>query len=153
MATAAAHVDYALAYPGILPDNPLYFIKALRDRLVGFLINDFGKKAEFNLLTADKRINAAWTLAVRRRDELAISTLSKSNNYLALAIDDAKAAKSAGKNVDTVLSNLKDSIKKHEEVLLIISQKVDKSFAPQLQAEQKRLVDFGKSVEKLLPQE
>src|SRR3989344_4901084 len=61
-ATAAAKVNYELVYPGILPDNPLYFIKAGRDRLVAFLINDSLKRAEFNLLTSDKRIYSAKLL-------------------------------------------------------------------------------------------
>ena len=51
-------INYPLAYPGILPDNPLYPLKMLRDRIVFFLINDPFKKAEFNLLQADKRLGA-----------------------------------------------------------------------------------------------
>jgi hypothetical protein len=33
-------VDYQLPYPGILHDNLLYKLKALRDKLVEFLIAD-----------------------------------------------------------------------------------------------------------------
>lgn len=151
-ATVAAIVEYNLPYPGILPDNPLYFLKAARDRLVGFLISDSTKKAEFNLLTSDKRINAAWLLAAKGKNDLSVSTLSKSNNYIDQAILAASIAKNAGKNVDTVLSNLKNAITKHIEVVDLIEKKVDKKFVPQVQREEKRLVEFGRTVDKLLPQ-
>jgi len=34
------NVQYDLPYTGILPDNPLYFLKALRDNIYGMLITD-----------------------------------------------------------------------------------------------------------------
>jgi hypothetical protein len=34
--TAILNVQYDLPYTGILPDNPLYFLKALRDNIIGF---------------------------------------------------------------------------------------------------------------------
>ncbi|MBF8250036.1 MAG: LPXTG-motif cell wall anchor protein, partial [Candidatus Levybacteria bacterium] len=51
-------VNYELPYPGLLPDSPLYFLRVTRDKLVSFLISDPLKKAEFDLLQADKRLNA-----------------------------------------------------------------------------------------------
>ena len=50
--------NYLLPYPGMLPDNPLYMLKAMRDRVINFLIADSQKKAEFYLLQSDKRLNA-----------------------------------------------------------------------------------------------
>lgn len=149
---SAQKIVYAFPYPGMLPDSPLYFLKAARDRIVGFLLSDFSKRAEFNLLTSDKRIAAAEILATRGKQEIAISTLSKSNNYFDLAITSAEKAKSMGKNVDTVLSNLQNSALKHQEVLLVIESKLEKKHDPQLQYESKRLSDFKLKVDKLLPQ-
>ena len=151
-ATPAAKVEYVLPYPGILPDNPLYFLKATRDKIISFLISDVIKKAEFNLLTSDKRINAAWSLSTRGKYELAVSTLSKSNNYLDQAITATAASRNAGKNVDTVLHNLKNAIKKHQEVTVAIKSKIDKKLSPQLQNEIQRLENFGRTVDQLLPQ-
>lgn len=152
VSTTAAETEYVLAYPGILPDNPLYFLKAVRDKLISFLISDFVKRAEFNLLASDKRINAALTLSTRHKSEIAISTLSKSNNYLDQAISAAASARNLGKEVDTVLHNLKNAIKKHKEVAGIIKGKIDKKFSSQLQVEIQRLDNFGIAVDKLLPQ-
>ena len=69
--------EYPLPYPGILPDNPLHFLKALRDRIILMLMSDPVKEAEFNLLTSDKRIYAAQLLADKGKGQLSISTLSK----------------------------------------------------------------------------
>lgn len=150
--TTAAEVEYVLPYPGILPDNPLYFLKAARDKLVAFLISDSVKKAEFNLLTSDKRINAALTLSTRGKYEMAVSTLSKSNNYLEQAISSAASAKNSGRDVDIVLHNLKNAIKKHKDVTVAIKSKIDKKLSPQLHKEIQRLDNFGGTVDQLLPQ-
>ena len=142
---------YMLAYPGVLPDNPLYFLKTLRDRLVSFLINDPVKRAEFNLLTADKRIAAAKILTDRGKQDLAVSTLSKSNNYFDAAIKSTLEAKGQGRNYDTVLHNLNLAIKKHKEVFWAIEKRLDRQFIIQVQKEKIRLEEFDKSVSKLLP--
>ena len=71
--TVIQGITYELAYPGLLPDHPLYFFKVIRDKVVSLLINDPSKRAEFNLLTSDKRFNSG-------RQEKIIDTLSKSNN-------------------------------------------------------------------------
>jgi len=150
-ATEAASVDYVLPYPGILPDSPLYFLKAVRDRLVGLLVNDPVKKAEFNLLTSDKRINAAIFLANRGKDQLAVDTLSKSNNYMDQAIGATATAQDAGKNIDTVLSNIRTSIKSHKQIADGLQKKVSKKMMSHVQRESKRLADLGKTADKLLP--
>src|SRR5260221_7243175 len=56
-------VQYDLPYPGILPDNPLYTLKVIRDEVVSFFISDPLKKASFDILQADKRIGASLYLA------------------------------------------------------------------------------------------
>ena len=150
-ATAAAKVNYELVYPGILPDNPLYFIKAGRDKLVSFLINDSLKRAEFNLLTSDKRIYSAKLLLDRGKEELAITTASKSNNYMDGAVASVKQAKKMGREVDTVLHNLILSIEKHQEIVSAMEKKISRKKLPQLQAESKRLKDFEKSVLAISP--
>src|SRR3989304_6415715 len=49
-------IVYQLPYPGILPDHPLYTLKAVRDRIQVFLTRDNLKKAEIYLLYSDKRL-------------------------------------------------------------------------------------------------
>ena len=139
-------VGYDLPYPGIHPDNPLHFLKAIRDRIVGVLISDPLKKAEFNLLTSDKRISSAMMLAAKGKDKLGIETLSKSNNYFHQAISSANEARNMGKRIDMVLHNLELSSKKHKELVRGMEEKVSREFLSQLQSEEKRLSEFEKSV-------
>ncbi|MBI4092211.1 MAG: hypothetical protein HY427_03345 [Candidatus Levybacteria bacterium] len=147
---SAEKIDYSLPYPGILPDNPLYFLKAVRDRIISFIISDPVKKAEFNLLTSDKRIYAAQLLSDKRKGELAVTTLSKSNNYFHNAVSSATDAKKMGKDIDTVLHNMKNSIVKHQEVLSMMGKVVSKDFSNQLRIEDARMSEFEKSVDNLL---
>src|SRR5438309_421306 len=49
-------ISYQLPYPGMLPDNPLYFLKVIRDGVWSFLLSNPLKKADFDLLQADKRV-------------------------------------------------------------------------------------------------
>ncbi len=149
--SAVQKTEYNLPYPGILPDNPLHIIKATRDKIVALLINDPIKKAEFNLLTSDKRVYAAQLLSQKNKGDITIDTLSKSNNYFHESVAATEEAKSMGKNVDIVLHNLKLSGDKHLEVIEIIKSNLKNDFLEQLRAEEKRLVDFNKTVEKMSP--
>ena len=150
-ASPPAEIEYNLAYPGLLPDNPLHFLKAARDRIVSILINDPLKKAEFNLLTSDKRIYATEFLADKGQDELAVTTLSKSNNYFSEAIVAVKEAKTSGRDVDTVLHNMDLASRKHLEVVAIVKKQVAKKYAPGIDQEERRLKKFQKNVSSLLP--
>ncbi|HVT01213.1 MAG TPA: DUF5667 domain-containing protein [Patescibacteria group bacterium] len=151
VATPPAAVEYNLAYPGLLPDNPLHFLKAIRDKIVSILINDPEKRAEFNLLTSDKRINAAEFLSEKGEDALSVSTLSKSNNYLSDSINAVIEAKKMNKNADTVLHNQDLAILKHLEVLAVIRKDVDKKYDQEVSIEEKRLKNMQKTVKKLEP--
>src|SRR3972149_9476367 len=131
--------EYPLPYRGIFPDNPLHFLKALRDRIILMLMSDPVKEAEFNLLTSDKRIYAAQLLSDKGKGELAVTTLSKSNNYFHNAVSSVSEAKRMGKRVDIVLTSMKKSIVKHQEVLSMIRKVVSPAFSNQLQIETQRM--------------
>lgn len=112
-------VDYELPYPGLLPDSPLYFLKMIRDRLVWFLISDPLKKADFNLLTADKRLNGALYLFREDKNKIKLveSTISKGENYFEEAIKKVKEAKKQGMDTADILRRLETSSQKHQEIL------------------------------------
>ena len=74
--------DYFLAYPGILPDHPLYPIKVLRDQIWLVLSSSSKTKAEKQLLFADKRIAAALQLMEKGKPQLATETSLKAEYYL-----------------------------------------------------------------------
>src|SRR3989344_8801851 len=80
--TTLAKVDYYLPYPGVLPDSPLYKLKAMRDKVRLWLTFDEGRKAERELMYADKRINAAIALVEGSKMNLGVDTPTKAEKYL-----------------------------------------------------------------------
>jgi hypothetical protein len=148
---AALNVQYDLPYTGILPDNPLYFLKAIRDNALSLVIMDPLRKADYDLLMADKRLGAANTLLDRGKVDLAITTLSKSGNYFYLAIQQAAVAKKQGENTDEILSKLLTASLKHQQVIFKMEERTTGAARLVLQVSQKRAEDFQKSVEQLKP--
>lgn len=146
-------VNYELPYPGMLPDNPLYFLKMIRDRVVKTLINDPFKKAEFNLLNAQKRMYAAKMLADKGKDELSFETITKSNNYLheaLIAIQVVRKENPKNTNVRPFLEQQKTVIQKHKEVLEEIKKTMDKKYLANISREEKRLDQVYQSAENIL---
>lgn len=117
------NVDYALPYPGILPDNTLYPLKAFRDRVIEFLTIDPLKKAEFYLLQADKRLSSGEALFDKNNFVLGEQTISKGEKYFQRAFDQAQVAKTKGKDTRDLNDRMKRASIKHEEVInLLISR-------------------------------
>lgn len=134
------HVEYDLPYPGLLPDNPLYNIKALRDKIIEILISDPAKKGEFYLLSSDKRFNTGYMLVLKGKNDLGTLYISKSNNYMNMAITQSTLAGAAGKQD---LQKMKIAIKKHEELTTDLLGKVDKKNKTNLLYEIDRLSKFA----------
>lgn len=145
-------IEYQLPYPGLLPDSPLYFLKTFRDRIIGFLISDPLRKAEFDLLTADKRLNGGVYLLRKdkSKEELAFSTISKGENYFGEAISKVKEAKKQGMDATFVLKKLSLSLKKHKEVLKELETKVSQKTKQEVKVLEKRGDNFEKEVNSLL---
>ena len=121
--------DYYLPYPGILPDNPLYTLKALRDRVRLWVTFDEGQKARRELLYADKRINAAQALVAGGKVELGVSTATKGEKYLEQSVDREIKRQTAGKDAKSDLMTLSKAVDKHLEILLDLKARVSGSDA------------------------
>ena len=121
--TVSKDISYDLPYPGILPDNPLYFLKALRDNIMGVFITDPLKKANYDLLMADKRLVSAESLLNENKNDLAITTLSKSGNYFDEAIQEVSTAKQQGEEVAPLLEKMVTASQKHQQIILQMEQK------------------------------
>jgi len=111
-------VLYNLPYPGILPDNPLYFIKAIRDQVLIFGTRDNVKKAQLYLLLSDKRIAMAVALAKKGKEKQAIDVAGKAEKYFVkipqLLVD---AKKQGSGSSSEFIQTLKLSNAKHKELL------------------------------------
>lgn len=112
-------ITYTLPYPGILPDNPLYPLKMLRDRIILFLITDPVKRARFNLLQADKRLQSGLYLYQhdKKKADLALSTMEKGANYFGQALDQTRELKQQKVDITDLINTLDNAARKHEQVL------------------------------------
>ena len=142
-------IDYQLPYPGLLPDNPLYFLKVLRDRLITFLIADPLKKAEFNLLQADKHAATAVALFVRNKQDMGESAISKGENYFEAGITTLRDAKKQGMDTKPLLQRFALSVKKHQELVERLLGMASGNVKKQLTISQQRISVFEEQVNEL----
>jgi len=140
-------VEYELPYPGLLPDNPLYYLKAIRDNVLKLIITDPLKKAEFDLLQSDKRLGASKMLLVKGKTDLSTTTLSKSGNYFDDAISQIQIARKQGKDIKPLLEKLLTSSKKHQQVILEMEKNQKKEIIFSLKFLRQRAKDFQERVE------
>ena len=111
-------VEYALPYPGILPDHPLYFLKNIRDKIMDFLIRDPLKRVEFNLLMSDKRMNMALSLSEKGKDELAEKIASEAEMFYEKAVLEVKKAQEQQRELNSeILDKLEQASLKYQEVI------------------------------------
>lgn len=145
--SSSIQVNYDLPYPGLLPDNPLYLLKAFRDKIISFLIASPVKKAEFNLLNADKRLVAGSALIDKNKVELGVTTISKSNNYLHDSISNLEQAKQSGNEVSSLSTKIQLATLKHEEIIKALQKKVDSPHKSGIDTEYKRILELKKRIE------
>lgn len=132
-------IQYNLAYPGILPDHPLYKLKTLRDKTSAAFIKDPKKKIEFYLLQTDKGILASAMLVDRKKIDLATHTAFKAeHNYTLLTYELGKFRKKPDADF---FKKLKTASLKHQEVLTSLAKKVAKNDAKKFQ----QVIDFSKT--------
>jgi len=118
-------VDYYLPYPGLLPDSPLWPLKALRDRLWPLITLNPTTKAEKFLHLADKRTAAAEVLIQGNQPDLGTSVATKAGKYLEKALIQEQKARDQGQNTDTLLENIAKSALKQQEIIHQSQTKVE----------------------------
>lgn len=118
-------VIYDLPYPGLLPDHPLYTIKAIRDKLLDVLTRDYQKKVELYLLFSDKRIVMSLDLIEKGKDKLALTTLSKGEKYfLKIPFLFEMSKKQGVEPTGELVYKTKLSNTKHREIIETILKKL-----------------------------
>jgi len=111
-------IDYYLAFPGaVLPDSPLWALKATRDKLWLALTTNENKKAELNLLFADKRVLSARILFERGKYDLGYTTLTKAEKYLEEACNIENEMRARGQDTSELAERLINASLKHRLVI------------------------------------
>lgn len=121
-ATTSATIKYDLAFPGMLPDHPLYKLKVLRDKITLTLTNEPRKKIDFYLLQADKGVLAAAMLIDKNKVDLAAETALKAeHNYTLITQELYRLQK---KPDQAFFDKLKKADLKHQEILSSLGMRV-----------------------------
>lgn len=116
--TPATKINYALPYPGVLPDHPLYFIKRIRDAILEMVIIEPVRKAEFYILQGDKRLEMGIMLVEQQKFALAETTVSKAEKYMEKAVVGLTSYKTSGGVIASyVVDRAEIALAKHKEVL------------------------------------
>jgi hypothetical protein len=111
-------VIYDLPHPGMLPDNPLYIFKQLRDTFFEFTTRDNLKKADIYLTFSDKHMAMAQELAAKGKDQLSVKTLKKGEEYFLKIPSLLIASKKQGAAPsEDFVQKLHQSNVKHREVM------------------------------------
>lgn len=114
----ASEIDYQMPYEGkVLPDSPLWVLKAARDRVWFLITSSPSRKAELALLFSDKRLISAQTLLENKKPDIAISTLTKGEKYLEVAVAQESIARSQGYDTSTFLTRLAVASLKHRQII------------------------------------
>ena len=110
------------------------------------------KKTEFNLLQANKRLQGGVYILTQKppNTTLAISTISKGQNYFEDALASFEQAKKQGKSTNDMLVTLSIAAKKHREVLQGVRKSVPASFSVQFAVLEKRALDIERRVNILI---
>lgn len=145
-------VDYNLPYPGLLPGHPLSFLKEARDVILGFFISQPLDKAEFNLLQADKNIQASYLLSTKSSNKTAgvISTMTTAEDYFARALVQRQEAQSQGIDTRDVTKTLSVANKKHQEIIAQILTSARKEDIQSVKKQLERAQQFEKELKSLL---
>lgn len=121
-----AQSEYSLPWPGVLPDNKLYKLKVLRNKIIEKMIISPTKKIEFDLLMADKTIYASELLANKGEIALAKDTALKGENYYSVLVQDYNNALLQKKNVSPELdSKITQAAIKHQQIFKKLENKVN----------------------------
>ncbi|HEX8966001.1 MAG TPA: DUF5667 domain-containing protein [Patescibacteria group bacterium] len=133
------NAKYQLAYPGLLPDSPLYILKVLRDKIMAMLITNPSKKVNFYLLQADKGIAMIPLLVQKNEMSLAKTTALKAeNNYTLITF----VYKSNNTKPDAATyKKLLSAANRHQEVLAGLLSKVSADDAKVFQ----QVINFSKT--------
>jgi hypothetical protein len=110
--------DFNLPNPGMLADNPLIFLKNIKEDIIIFAVRDNEKKAKYYLSLSQRHLSGALILHEKGRADLAIDELRKSENDFLQSLTTANdILKTGGSISDDLLEDMKRLSISHKEVL------------------------------------
>lgn len=114
-------IQYDLAFPGILPDNFLYKLKILRDKLQLITMSDPNARINLLLKMADKSVLATAILVDKKEWKLAKETALKAENNMTLLTPEI--AKLDEPIDQKLIKKLQTASLKHQEVFAKLQER------------------------------
>jgi hypothetical protein len=140
-------VSYELSYPGLLPDNPFYFFKIVRNNIVAFFLGKPIDKANFALLQSDKHVSASKVLITEKNKvDLAHAAFADAQSNFQDAINQAIVAKKQGTDIQEITTKLKQANMKHTEVLDEMTQDLSEDDQAKFVDEKKQSQQLSREV-------
>lgn len=129
------NIVYDLPYPGkILPNNPLWPVKVLRDRAEFHFAGSSQDKAKTALELSDKRLSMALKLWNEGEVSVSIETAQKAVGYLVTASIYAKNAQESGEDVHDLIRVVDLSALKHRQILETMLSEAPEDARPTIHA-------------------
>ena len=122
--TAVLAQETELPDPGLLPDNPFYFLKTWKESIQTFFTFVEENKAKQFLHLSEVRLAEYQKMIDKGKTEIAKKTLDKYEKQLNHALEKADQAKEKGKDVEKLKEEISEKILKHQEVLESVLEKV-----------------------------
>lgn len=82
----AGEEDFHLPNPGMLPTNPLYIFKVVRDNLLLSITQNPVNRAELLIFSSNKSLATALALSKQHKNSEAAVSMTKSMNFLSEAV-------------------------------------------------------------------
>lgn len=131
-------IQYDLTFPGMLPDNFLYKLKVMRDKIQLVITTEPIKRINLLLRLADKGILASAMLIDKKDWKLAKETALKAENYMTLLTPELSRL---DEPIDQkLLKKLQIASQKHQEVFAKLQERAEDKDKKKFT----QLIDFSK---------
>ncbi|MBU4458808.1 hypothetical protein KKF60_02845 [Patescibacteria group bacterium] len=109
--------------PGLTPDSSFYFLKTWKEKIQIFFTFGEENKAKQYLHLSEVRLAEYKKMIEKGKTEIAQKTLDKYEKQLGQALEKAEEAKEKGKDVEGLVTLVKEKTLKHQEMLAKVLEK------------------------------
>lgn len=110
--------------PKLLPDNPFYFLKGIKEKIELFLAQSPEAKAEKYAELATRRVAETKQLINKGKPEFVERLMEKHKEHLGKAEEKIEEAKEKGRDVERILAIVAEAASIHQAVLIEVYEKV-----------------------------
>lgn len=118
---------------GLLPDNPLYFLKTFRERLGFFFVFDPLRKEELRLRLAEERVAEYQGLVRKGKIRQALASLAQQQVLLNEVESKIEEFKEKGQDISELARRMEEQVARHEMVMEQVLGQVPEEARPAIE--------------------